>query len=173
MRRTRRLIRAMCCCLLSSVVVAPCHADEGLFWATPHIADVGVSLAVLRTVDGAEEISPFGFPGVAIAKAALEGAALGYRDAGDVETCQALAGGARWGGWIGTGATLGGLAGGLVGLSIGGLASAVLSWDGSQRSALETCSQRPAIDSAPYSYSGPECLGWNNARPDFCNVGQW
>lgn len=106
------MIRAML--LLYSVVAAPCHADEGLFWATPHIADVGVSWAVLRMVEGTEEISPFGFSGVAIAKAALEGAALGYRDAGDVETCQALAGGARWGGWIGTGTTLGGLAGGLV-----------------------------------------------------------
>ena len=55
------------------------------------------------------------------AKVAFEGIALGYRDAGDVETCQAVAGGARWGGWIGTGATLGGLAAGPVGLAIGGL----------------------------------------------------
>lgn len=64
MRRTRILIRAML--LLSSVVAVPCRADEGLFWVTPHIADVGVSWAVLRTVEGTEEISPLGFPGVAI-----------------------------------------------------------------------------------------------------------
>ena len=167
MRRTRIKIRAML--LLSSIVAAPCPADDGLFWATPHVADTSVSWAVLRTVKGTEELNPFGFPGVVIAKAALEGVALGYRDAGDIETCQAVAGGARWGGWIGTGATLGGLAGGPVGLAAGGLAAGLLSWKGSQRSALETCLQQPSIDPVPYSYSGPACLGWNDARPDFCN----
>lgn len=168
MRRARILIRAML--LLSSVVAMPCHADEGLFWATPHIADVGVSWAVLRTVEGVEELNPFGFPGVVIAKLVFEGVALGYRDAGDIETCQTLAGGARWGGWMGAGATLGGLAVGPVGLVAGWIAVGLLSWDGSQQSALETCSQRPVIDPAPYSYSGPACLGWNDARPDFCSV---
>lgn len=155
--------------LLSSVVATPCHADDGLFWAAPHAADTGVSWAVLRTVEGTEELSPFGFPGVVIAKLVFEGVALGYRDAGDIETCQALAGGSRLGGWIGTGATLGGLAGGPVGLAAGGLAAGLLSWDWSSQSALETCSQQPSIDPEPYSYSGPECTGWNDARPDFCN----
>lgn len=159
--------------LLSSVVAAPCHADEGLFWATPHIADTSVSWAVLWTVEGTEELNPLGFPGVVIAKAVMEGVAMGYRDAGDIETCQTLAGGARWGGWIGTGATLGGLAGGPAGLAASGLAAGLLSWDWSQQSALETCSRLPSIDLAPYSYSGPECLGWDDARPDFCNTYQW
>lgn len=160
--------------LLSSIVVVLCRADEGLlFWATPHIMDTGVSLVVLQTVEGVEEFNPFGFPGVVIAKAVMEGVALGYRDAGDIETCQAVAGGARLGGWIGTGATLGGLAGGLVGLAAGGLAAGLLSAEWVQRSALETCSRLPSIDPDPYSYSGPECLGWNDARPDFCNTYQW
>lgn len=158
--------------LLSSVLATTCRADEGLFWAAPHVADTGMSLIVLQTVEGTEELNPFGFPGVVIAKMVFEGVALGYRDAGDIETCQAVAGGARLGGWIGTGATLGGLAGGPVGLVAGGLAAGLLSWKGSQRSALETCLQQPSIDPDPYSYSGPECLGWGDARPDFCNVGQ-
>jgi hypothetical protein len=158
--------------LLSSVLATTCRADEGLFWAAPHVADTGVSLVVLQAVEGVEELNPFGFPGVVVAKLAVEGFALSRRDAGDIETCQALAAGARWGGWIGTGATLGGLAGGPVGLAAGGLAAGLLSWKGSQRSALETCLQQPIIDPDPYSYSGPACLGWNDARPDFCNVGQ-
>ena len=155
--------------LLSSVMATTCRADEGLFWAAPHVADTGVSLVVLQTVDGVEELNPLGFPGVVVAKMVFEGVALGYRDAGDIETCQAVAGGARLGGWIGTGATLGGLAGGLVGLAAGGLAAGLLSAEWVQRSALETCSRLPSIDPDPYSYSGPECLGWNDARPDFCN----
>lgn len=155
--------------LLSSVVAAPCHADEGLFWASPHIADTSVSWVVLQTVEGVKELNPFGFPGVVIAKAAMEGVALGYRDAGDIETCQAVAGGARLGGWIGTGATLGGLAVGPVGLVAGGFAAGLLSWNWSHQSALETCSQSPSVDSESYSYSGQTCTGWNEARPDFCN----
>ncbi len=159
--------------LLSGCMAEPAVAQADPVWFAPHVADTSVSWAVLRTVKGTEELSPFGFPGVVIAKMTLEGVALGYRDAGDVETCQALAGGARWGGWIGTGATLGGLAGGPVGLVAGGLAAGLLSWDGSQRSALETCAQLPSIDPNPYSYSGPACLGWNDARPDFCNSHRW
>jgi len=167
---SRALLSAL---LLSGCMAAPAVAKADPVWFAPHVADTSVSWAVLRTVKGTEELSPFGFPGVVIAKLALEGVALGYRDAGDIETCQALAGGARWGGWIGTGATLGGLAGGPIGLAVGGLAAGLLAWDGSQRSALETCSQLPVIDPAPYSYSGPACLGWNDARPDFCNTYQW
>ena len=148
---------------------SPCLADDGVPWMTPHVVDAGVSAAVLQSVPGAVELNPLGFPGVVVAKVVFEGIALGYRDAGDIETCQAIASGARWGGWVGTGATLGGLAAGPVGLALGGLGAGLLSWKGSQRSALETCSQLPVIDQDPYSYSGPACLGWNNARPDFCN----
>ena len=146
-----------------------CRADEGLFWAAPHVVDTGVSLVVLQTVDGVEELNPLGFPGAVVAKMVFEGVALGYRDAGDIETCQAVAGGARIGGWVGTGATLGGLAGGPAGLVAGGLAAGLLSVEWVQQSALETCLQQPSIDQDPYSYSGQECTGWNNARPDFCN----
>ena len=170
MRRERILIRAML--LLFSIVAAPCHADEGIFWAAPHVADTGASLAVLQTVEGVEELNPFGFPGVVVAKMVFEGVALGYRDAGDIETCRAVAGGARLGGWIGTGATLGGLVGGPVGMAAGGLAAGLLSAEWTQRSALETCLQQPSIDPDPYSYSGPACTGWNDARPDFCGIDQ-
>ena len=156
--------------LAACAVAAPCLADDGVTWITPHVVDTGVSLAVLQSVPSAVELNPLGFPGVVVAKFALEGIALGYRDAGDVETCQAVAGGARWGGWIGTGATLGGLAAGPVGLAIGGLGAGLLSWQWSRESAQWTCSQPPPlVDSAPYSYSGAECMGWNDARPDFCN----
>lgn len=164
--------------LLSAILLSGCMAESAAaqadpVWFAPHVADTSVSWTVLRAVEGTEELSPFGFPGVVIAKLVFEGVALGYRDAGDIETCQALAGGARLGGWIGTGATLGGLAGGPVGLAAGGLAAGLLSVEWVQRSALETCSQLLSIDPDPYIYSGPACLGWNNARPDFCNTYQW
>ena len=97
--------------LAACAVSVPCLADDGIPWMTPHVVDTGVSAAVLQAVPGAVELNPLGFPGVVVSKFAMEGIALGYRDAGDVETCQAVAGGARWGGWIGTGATLGGLEG--------------------------------------------------------------
>ncbi|MBK8184701.1 MAG: hypothetical protein IPK63_18240 [Candidatus Competibacteraceae bacterium] len=156
--------------LAACAVAAPCLADDGITWITPHVVDTGVSLAVLQSVPGAVELNPLGFPGVVVAKFALEGIALGYRDAGDVETCQSIASGARWGGWIGTGATLGSLAAGPVGLAIGGLGAGLLSWQWSQDSAKWTCSQPPPLaDYAPYSYSGADCMGWNDARPDFCN----
>lgn len=158
--------------LLIGCMAEPAVAVADSVWFAPHVADTSLSWTVLKVVDGAEEIHPFGFPGVVVAKLAVEGFALSRRDAGDIETCQALAAGARWGGWIGTGATLGGLAGGPVGLAAGGLAAGLLSWKGSQRSALDTCSQRPSVDPTPYSYSGPACLGWNDARPDFCGIDQ-
>ena len=165
----RALLSAL---LLSGCMVEPAAAQADPVWFAPHVADTSVSWAVLRTVEGTKELHPFGFPGVVVAKAVLEGVALGYRDAGDIETCKSVSSGARWGGWIGTGATLGGLAGGPVGLAAGGLAAGLLSWDWSSQSALETCLQQPSIDPDPYSYSGPECLGWNDARPDFCNTYQ-
>ena len=150
-------------------ILQPCFADESISWITPHVVDTGFSIAVLQSIPGAVELNPLGFPGVVVAKFALEGIALGYRGVGNVEMCQAIAGGARWGGWIGTGATLGGLVSGPIGLAIGGIGAGLLSWKWSQQSALETCSQSYSVDVAPYSYSGPECLGWNDARPDFCN----
>ena len=156
--------------LAACAVAAPCLADDGIPWMTPHVVDTGVSAAVLQAVPGAVELNPLGFPGVVVSKFAMEGIALGYRDAGDVETCQAIASGARLGGWIGTGATLGGLAAGPVGLALGGLGAGLLSWQWSRESAQWTCSQPPPLaDYAPYSYSGVECMGWNDARPDFCN----
>ena len=158
--------------LLSCFMAIPCAAqadDPG--WFAPHIADTGVSLAVLQSVDKAAEINPLGFPGVVVAKLAVEGIALSLRDAGDIESCLALASGARWGGWIGTGATLGGLVGGPVGLAFGGLVAGIWSREWSARSASTTCTALPAlIDPEPYSYSGPECIGWGDARPDFCNI---
>ncbi len=164
-------MQALCrIAFIGCIVSASCLADDGISWVTPHVVDTGVSIVVLQSVPGAVELNPLGLPGVVIAKFAMEGIALGYRDAGDVEACQAIAGGARFGGWIGTGATLGGLAAGPVGLALGGLGAGLLSWQWSQESAQWTCSQPPPlVDSAPYSYSGVECAGWNDARPDFCN----
>ena len=56
-------------------------------------------------------------------------------------------------------------------LAAGGLVAGMLSRDWAARSALTTCTAMPAlIDPEPYSYSGPECIGWGDARPDFCNI---
>ena len=137
--------------------------------ATPHIADSAISAAALALIDGTEEIGIFGFPGVLVAKIIFEAAAQGYRDAGDKETCQAIATGARMGSWFGTGATLGSFAAGPYGLAAGGIAALVLSWDWSKQSAIDTCSQALMIDHDPFSFSGESCVGWNEARPDFCN----
>ncbi len=157
--------------LAACVASSPCIADDGIPWMTPHVVDTGVSIAILQSSPGAFEVNPLGFPGVVVAKFALEGIALGYRDAGDVETCQAVAGGAplrrldRRRGY-----TMGGLVAGPVGLALGGLGAGLLSWQWSQDSAQWTCSQlHPLADYAPYSYSGAECMGWNDARQDFCN----
>lgn len=137
--------------------------------ATPHIADSAISAAALALIDGTEEIGVFGFPGVLVAKIIFEAAAQGYRDAGDKETCQTIAAGARRGSWFGAGATIGGLAAGPYGLAIGGIGALIFSWDWSEQSAIDTCSQALIVDQQPYSYSGDNCMGWSEARPDFCN----
>ena len=156
--------------LAACVASSPCIADDGIPWMTPHVVDTGVSIAILQSSPGAFEVNPLGFPGAVAAKFVTEVVALGLRDAGNVEMCQAIAGGARWGGWVGTGVGLGSLAAGPVGLAIGGLGAGLLSWQWSQDSAKWTCSQPPPLaDYAPYSYSGADCMGWNDARPDFCN----
>ena len=69
--------------LLSGSMVISCiaQADDNTVWFAPHIADTGVSLAALQAVEGAAEINPLGFPGVVVAKFAMEGIALSRRDA--------------------------------------------------------------------------------------------
>jgi hypothetical protein len=50
-------------------------------------------------------------------------------------------------------------------------------WENLMDDAVLTCSHNKIVsrsryfqsDSDPYSYSGPTCHGWDNARPDFCN----
>ena len=105
--------------------------------AAPHVADTGISGAVIA--GGGSELNPIGFPGVIVAKLAAEGVAESYRRSGDRYTCAKIAGAARLGSWVGTGATLGGLAGGPIGMGVGAL-FAVLAGDQSARdSAFETC----------------------------------
>lgn len=157
----RKIIAVLAVCSFSAYADIPT--------ITPHIADAAISAAALALIDGTEEIGLFGFPGVLAAKIIFEAAAQGYRDAGDKETCQTIAAGVRRGSWFGAGATLGGLAAGPYGLAIGGIGALVFSWDWSQRSAVDTCSQALIVDQHPYSYSGGNCMGWSEARPDFCN----
>ena len=115
----RKIIAVLALCSFSAYADIPT--------ATPHIADSAISAAALALIDGTEEIGIFGFPGVLVAKIILEAAAQGYRDAGDKETCQTIAAGARSGGWFGAGATLGGLAAGPYGMAIGGIGALVFS----------------------------------------------
>jgi len=50
-------------------------------------------------------------------------------------------------------------------------------WENLMDDAVFTCSHHKVVsrsryfesDRDPYSYSGPTCHGWGNARPDFCN----
>lgn len=155
--------------ILFVLAMLPFLAHAEIPVATPHIADASISAAALRFIDNTSELNPLGFVGVLIAKVAFEAAAQGYRDAGNKEMCKAIAHGARSGSWFGAGATLGGLAAGPYGLALGGIGALILSWDWTKQSAIETCSQRLIIDKYPYSYSGSNCTGWNEARPDFCN----
>lgn len=155
--------------LLFSMILISFYSYAGLQKSTPHVVDASTSAVVLKFIDNAQELNPLGFVGVLIAKVAFEAAAQGYRDAGDQETCQSIATGARMGSWFGTGATLGSLAGGPYGLAAGGIVALVLSWDWSKQSAIDTCSQELMIDHDPFSFSGKSCFGWNDARPDFCN----
>lgn len=155
--------------ILFVLAILPFLAHAEIPVATPHIADASISAAALHFIDGATELNPLGFVGVLIAKVAFEAAAQGYKEAEDTEMCQAIAVGARSGSWFGAGATIGGLAAGPYGLALGGIGALVLSWDWTKQSAIETCSQPLIIDKDPYSYSGPSCIGWNDARPDFCD----
>lgn len=157
----RKILFILSICSLSARAEIPA--------ATSHVVDAGVSATALAFIPGAAEMNPLGFPGVLVVKVALEAVAQGYRESGDKETCQAIAAGARSGSWLGAGATIGGLAAGAYGLAIGGISALVFSWDWSQQSAIDTCSQALNLDQQPYSYSGNGCIGWNEARPDFCN----
>lgn len=155
--------------ILFVLAILPFLSNAEIPVATPHIADASISAAALRFIDNTAELNPLGFVGVLIAKVAFEAAAQGYREYGNKEMCQAIAHGARSGSWFGAGATLGGLAASPYGLALGGIGALVLSWDLTKQSAIETCSQSLVIDKEPYSYSGKNCIGWNEARPDFCN----
>lgn len=105
--------------------------------AAPHIADTGISGAVIAS--GGSELNPVGFPGVVVAKIAAEGIAESYRQSGDRYTCARIAGAARLGSWVGTGATLGGLAGGPVGMAAGALIAVLAGDQPARDSAFETC----------------------------------
>lgn len=125
--------------------------------AAPHLADTGVSGAVIAS--GGVELNPLGFPGVVVAKIAAEGVAESYRQSGDRYACAKIASTARLGSWVGTGATLGGLAGGPIGMGVGALI-AMLAGDQSARdSAFETCygprgSVRIVAESKPAGWGG-------------------
>lgn len=105
--------------------------------AAPHLADTGISGAVIAS--GGAELNPLGFPAVIVAKIAAEGVAESYLRSGNRYACAKIAKAARLGSWVGTGATMGGLAAGPVGMAAGAL-FAVLAGDQSARdSAFETC----------------------------------
>lgn len=103
----------------------------------PHVADTGISGAVIAS--GGAELNPIGFPGVVVAKVVAEGVAESYRQSGDRFTCAKVATAARYGSWVGTGATLGGLVGGPFGLAAGALVAAVTSYEPAADSAIRTC----------------------------------
>lgn len=105
--------------------------------AAPHIADTSVSGVVIAS--GGTELNPVGFPGVIAAKLAAEGVAESYRQSGDRYTCARVAGAARLGSWVGTGATLGGLAGGPIGMGVGALFALLAGDQPARDSAFETC----------------------------------
>ena len=105
--------------------------------AAPHVADTGLSGAVIAA--GGVELNPLGFPGVVVAKIAAEGSAEFYRQSGDRYTCARVAGAARLGSWVGTGATLGGLAGGPIGMATGALFALLAGEQSARNSALATC----------------------------------
>jgi len=123
----------------------------------PHLADTSISGAVIAS--GGSELNPIGFPGVIVAKIAAEGVAESYRQSGDRYACAKIASTARLGSWVGTGATLGGLAGGPIGMGVGALI-AMLAGDQSARdSAFETCygprgSVRIVAESKPAGWGG-------------------
>lgn len=133
--------------IVLSVVLSGCAM-------APHLVDTGISGAMIA--GGGSELNPIGFPAVVLVKFAAEGAAEESRQKGDRHTCARIAGAARYGSWIGTGSTLGGLAGGPVGM-VGGALVAIFAAD------------QPARDSAFASCYGPGSnvraadisVGWN------------
>ena len=116
--------------LLSSLLATSCAY-------APHIADSGVTTAVVAS--GGTELNPIGFPGVLVAKVAFEGAALAAKESGDKKLCAQIAASARYGSWIGTAATLGGLALGPAGMAIGALIAVATTEEPSFTSAITTC----------------------------------
>ena len=135
--------------LLTSLLTTSCAY-------TPHIADSGVTTAVIAS--GGTELNPIGFPGVIVAKVAFEGAALAAKESGDKKLCTQIAASARYGSWIGTGATLGGLVLGPPGMALGALIAAASTNDASFTSAITTCYGREIepIENIQYSIGG-----WN------------
>lgn len=119
--------------LLSSLLATSCAY-------APHIADSGVTTAVIAS--GGTELNPIGFPGVLVAKVAFEGAALAAKESGDKKLCTQIASTARYGSWIGTGATIGGLTLGPPGMLVGALIAAITTNDSSLNSAINTCYRR-------------------------------
>lgn len=103
----------------------------------PHVADTGLTSAVIAS--GGVELNPIGFPGVVVAKIAAEGVAESYRASGDRFQCAKVATAARYGSWVGTGATVGGLVAGPVGLAAGALVAAMSSYESAADSAIRTC----------------------------------
>ena len=125
--------------------------------AAPHLADTGISGAVIAS--GGAELNPMGFPGVIVAKLTAEGVAESYRRTGDRYTCAKIAASARLGSWVGTGATLGGLAGGPVGMAAGALFALLAGDQPARDSAFDTCygprgSVRVVAESQPAGWGG-------------------
>lgn len=123
----------------------------------PHLADTGVSGAVIAS--GGVELNPLGFPGVVVAKIAAEGVAESYRQSGDRYACAKIASTVRLGSWVGTGATLGGLAGGPIGMGVGALIAVFVGDQPARDSAFETCygprgSVRIVAESKPAGWGG-------------------
>ena len=104
---------------------------------TPHVLDTAISGAVL--VSGGTELNPLGFPSVVAAKIIAEGTAEKYRQDGNKITCVKIASTARFGSWIGTGATVGGLVAGPVGMGVGVLIAVFASEEPAFQSAVKTC----------------------------------
>lgn len=140
--------RALACGLIG--LLAGCAAAP----YAPHVADAGVSGALLSTGQFVE-LNPLGFPGAVAAKVLAESVAVSYRDAGDPYTCTQVAYWARAGSSVGLGASIGALAGPF-GLVAGGLIGLFALDRPNVRSAVETCYSRR---SAPSVAGGP--TGWN------------
>lgn len=119
-----------------------------------HIADTTLTSVVIA--QGGVELNPIGFPGVVVMKAVAEGVAESYRVSGDKFGCVKVATTARYGSWIGTGATLGGLVAGPAGLAAGALIAAATSYQPSADSAISTCYR---INSTVVIYTQ---TGWEN-----------